>query len=446
MTVSDGSPPVKAPSEGGEPLVQSVREYLANEPHKLVVRVLPQPEPQPQLSDYPIVSESSYTDQTEPTDSIEKTTLKRNDLNNNSKNKFNTQKNQTEEGRSDTNKPIDANVMPSAAERLQRQPLLARPVKHESHIIIPIDNSEHDQEDGNHQGSQIPNGDFQMSESTPLGREPLYPKEIGKSIIAFVFLFCTTSFNMLSLSLVHERVPDHEPLPDVFLDNVSSMDWALTVSEYLIIVSTLTASTVIVLHKHRFIVARRVFFIMGLLYFYRSFTMYVTVLPRSSTTYQCSPKANHTTPILIIKRMVHLISGFGLSINGKHTFCGDYIYSGHTMILVLAYSIISEYSPRNWRPLHWAAAGSAVTGVIMLLLAHGHYTIDVIVAYYITTRLFWVYHTMAGRHTRQNLGHIAKVWWYPVFLYFEKNVHGPLPRQYNWPLVWPKTKLFSRLS
>jgi hypothetical protein len=38
----------------------------------------------------------------------------------------------------------------------------------------------------------------------------------------------------------------------------------------------------------------------------------------------------------------------------------------------------------------------SVAGVIMVLVAHGHYTVDVLIAYYITTRLFWVYHTLAN--------------------------------------------------
>lgn len=92
----------------------------------------------------------------------------------------------------------------------------------------------------------------------------------------------------------------------------------------------------------RFIVARRIFLLMGLLYMMRSITMYVTVLPVASKTYFCSPKENSTTPFLIAKRVVQLISGFGLSINGKHTYCGDYIYSGHTVVLVLSYLIIRE--------------------------------------------------------------------------------------------------------
>jgi len=70
--------------------------------------------------------------------------------------------------------------------------------------------------------------------------------------------------------------------------------------------------------------------------------MYVTVVPVASKTYYCSPKANNTSPLLVTKRVLQLISGFGLSINGKHTYCGDYIYSGHTVVLVLSYLIIKE--------------------------------------------------------------------------------------------------------
>lgn len=37
-----------------------------------------------------------------------------------------------------------------------------------------------------------------------------------------------------------------------------------------------------------------------------------------------------------------------------------------------------------------------MVGIIMVLLAHGHYSVDVVIAYYVTTRLFWAYHTLAN--------------------------------------------------
>ena len=92
----------------------------------------------------------------------------------------------------------------------------------------------------------------------------------------------------------------------------------------------------------RWIVFRRVFIILGLLYLMRSITMFVTVLPVASTTYYCSPRSNHTTLNIVFLRVWQLASGFGMSINGKHTFCGDYIYSGHTMIFTMGYLIVKE--------------------------------------------------------------------------------------------------------
>lgn len=32
----------------------------------------------------------------------------------------------------------------------------------------------------------------------------------------------------------------------------------------------------------------------------------------------------------------------------------------------------------------------------MVLISHGHYTVDVIIAYYVTTQLWYIYHTMAN--------------------------------------------------
>lgn len=82
--------------------------------------------------------------------------------------------------------------------------------------------------------------------------------------------------------------------------------------------------------------------ILAALYLMRSVTMFVTVLPVSSHKYYCAPKMNTSSSVVVLKRAWQLMIGFGLSINGKHTYCGDYIYSGHTVILVMSYLIIAE--------------------------------------------------------------------------------------------------------
>ncbi|XP_052870115.1 phosphatidylcholine:ceramide cholinephosphotransferase 2-like isoform X2 [Anopheles cruzii] len=270
-----------------------------------------------------------------------------------------------------------------------------------------------------------------------------YPKEVHKTVLALVFLALNFFLATISLSLVHDRVPDrdtHEPLPDAFLDWVAPQDWALDVSEILIMIVVNSCVLLIAFHKHRFIVMRRVFLLLSILYLMRSMTMYVTVLPVSSRTYYCSPKSNASSAGVIVKRAFQLISGMGLSINGKQIYCGDYIYSGHTVTLVLGYLVISEYSPRRFWPIHWLYWAASLTGVIMVLVAHGHYTVDVLIAYYATTRLFWTYHTLANNSLllKQNgNNYIGREWWYPGFRYFERNVRGPIPLQYDLPVSLP---------
>ena len=169
-----------------------------------------------------------------------------------------------------------------------------------------------------------------------------YPSEPLKAVISLLFLGVSWIANTSSLAITHEFMPDYEPLPDIILDNISYQSWALNVCEIMLMMSIVAAVIVVVFHKHRFILIRRIWFLLGLLYFYRSLTIFVTVLPKSDQGYQCSDKAGNITALLVVNRVVTILSGGGLSINGKHVYCGDYIFSGHTVIFVMAYLCIKQ--------------------------------------------------------------------------------------------------------
>lgn len=57
-------------------------------------------------------------------------------------------------------------------------------------------------------------------------------------------------------------------------------------------------------------------------------------------------------------------------------------------------------SPKRFWWYHWVCWTLSAVGIFCILLAHDHYTVDVVVAYFITTRLFWWYHTMANQRVR----------------------------------------------
>ena len=54
------------------------------------------------------------------------------------------------------------------------------------------------------------------------------------------------------------------------------------------------AIIVLIMHKHRFIILRRLALILGLLYGYRAITMFVTNLPKADPNYYCAEKVRRT--------------------------------------------------------------------------------------------------------------------------------------------------------
>ena len=114
----------------------------------------------------------------------------------------------------------------------------------------------------------------------------------------------------------------------------------------------------------------------------------------------------------------------------------------------------------------------SIAGVVTLLLARGHYSIDVIIAYWITTRIWWIFHTIANNENLKEIGSFGEnqnnylkkvtmtsnnrnilmrinvyspftinkievslqIWWWYIFRYFECNVPAYLPREFGWPV------------
>ena len=78
-----------------------------------------------------------------------------------------------------------------------------------------------------------------------------YPRELKKFLAASIFMALNFLATTVSLSVVHERVPKYEPLPDIILDFFKYQDWGLTASEVLLSIQVATAIMVCIFHKHR---------------------------------------------------------------------------------------------------------------------------------------------------------------------------------------------------
>ncbi|XP_029376834.1 phosphatidylcholine:ceramide cholinephosphotransferase 1 [Echeneis naucrates] len=283
-----------------------------------------------------------------------------------------------------------------------------------------------------------------------------FPAEWRKTSVAFLYAVVCFIATTVVISVVHERVPSKEhtpPLPDKFFDLFDRVEWAFSICEIngMLLVALWLIQWILL--KHRSIIGRRFFFIVGTLYMYRCITMYVTTLPVPGMHFECSPKLLGNWEAQM-RRIMKMIAGGGLSITGSHTMCGDYLYSGHTVMLTLTYLFIKEYSPKRFWLYQWFCLLLSAVGIFCILLAHDHYTVDVVVAYFITTRLFWWYHTMANQQSLKETSQsnpFSRVWWYRPFKYFEENVNGTVPCNYQLPfswrtLTWNRGVKYSRLD
>lgn len=279
------------------------------------------------------------------------------------------------------------------------------------------------------------------------------PPERWKLCIAALYVLFVSWLTAVTMTIVHDRVPDmnkYPPLPDIILDNVPHISWAFEMAE----ISGMTLLTiwllVIIFHKHRFIIARRCFAIGGTVFLLRCFTMLITSLSVPGVHLDCKPRPYGSWASRLHEAYI-IWSGAGLSLQGVRT-CGDYMFSGHTVSLTLLNFFITEYTSRRIFFLHTFTWLCNCFGIFFILAAHEHYSIDVFIAFYITSRLFLYYHTLVNNRAVSKYVKTSfdakRTWFYfPLFSFFEQNIDGRVPNEFELPIIPGDIKLlFQRIS
>lgn len=92
-------------------------------------------------------------------------------------------------------------------------------------------------------------------------------------------------------------------------------------------------------------------------------------------------------------------------------------------------------TPRDIYLLHTFTWMLNCFGIFFILSGHEHYSIDVFIAFYITSRLFLYYHTLANNQSLMQRDTGRTRIWFPLFSFFESDVDGIVPNEYESPLV-----------
>lgn len=111
------------------------------------------------------------------------------------------------------------------------------------------------------------------------------------------------------------------------------------------------------------------------------------------------------------------------------------MFSGHTSMLTILNHFVTEYTPRSYYRLHTLCWLLNLFGAFFILLSHEHYTLDVFVAFWLSSRLFLYYHTLANNAVSLRRDRYRTRVWFPLFNYFEARSGGPVPNEFELPLT-----------
>ncbi|CAJ0568064.1 unnamed protein product, partial [Mesorhabditis spiculigera] len=180
-------------------------------------------------------------------------------------------------------------------------------------------------------------------------------------------------------------------------------------------------------------------FVLGaILYGLRAVILGVTYLPPSfhNRDQICQPQVNRTalSGMEIATRFLTYVVTLGLTSGQDKILCGDLMFSGHTVVLTIMYFVQLQYTPRGLVILRYIAAPITFLGIAALVVSGGHYTMDVLIAYWLTSHVFWGYHQMfeLPKEKRPHAP-MSRLWWFWMCNWLESDVpDGPLENINNW--------------
>ncbi|VDK84094.1 unnamed protein product [Litomosoides sigmodontis] len=257
--------------------------------------------------------------------------------------------------------------------------------------------------------------------------------------LTIAFCYCTSSLLITAfvMVLVHDRVPDmktYPPLPDIVLDNLPLIPWAFQVCEGIAVFLALLWFTILFFHKHRVVIMRRMFSLVGTVFLLRCVTMLITSLSVPDPHLQCHSQS-YGTFFARLQQAYHIWSRLGMSIHGVRS-CGDYMFSGHTTAMTLLNHFITEYTPDSWHTLHTITWVLNLFGIFFILAGHEHYSIDVFIAFCISSRMFLYYHAYAYQFSLVGSDNRMRLW-FPLGWFFEAGGQGRVSNDFDLPLHFP---------
>uniref|UniRef100_A0A5S6QMI9 PAP2_C domain-containing protein n=1 Tax=Trichuris muris TaxID=70415 RepID=A0A5S6QMI9_TRIMR len=273
--------------------------------------------------------------------------------------------------------------------------------------------------------------------------------ELGKLALAFVILFMATMSNGLVMGYTHQYAVKYinktEPLADSLFEVIPLVPWTWLAADVCTGATAIVSFLVLLFHRQRIVILRRAALVAAFLYCLRSITLLSTYLPPPfpSDPLRCLPAIDiKQEPTEYLTRAFLLVAKMGSSSDGKLILCGDTIFSGHTMVVVVSYWFLKHYCPDPLRPMALLIVlPLALLAIVCLIVSRQHYTVDVVVAIFLSVPILKVYHFWLREKSRRYVKGVAGILHplHNLFVFFESNKEdGPVGNELCWPLPWPE--------
>jgi hypothetical protein len=269
--------------------------------------------------------------------------------------------------------------------------------------------------------------------------------EIWKLLLAFLYLILVLTLTSHVLVLVYMRAPTNSTwpnvafrhLPDIFLDVLQRKEWAFKAAEILIQIFTFLIVVMIIFHQNTFVVLRRLTCHYASIFLIRTSCVACTSLLYIGDHHiRFCPPLHISSTQQFITRAMKIMFGVGLRVQGGNT-CNDFIFSGHTSTLIILTLFFINYGPRRFYfiPFYILSIASCTAGTTFILMAHEHYTVDVIVAIIITLLYFHHYHSIAHSVELREQDYWRLVTISPVIFFMEHGGENKLDNKYRVPFI-----------
>ncbi|KAK0411835.1 hypothetical protein QR680_005868 [Steinernema hermaphroditum] len=275
-------------------------------------------------------------------------------------------------------------------------------------------------------------------------RKSMYPSEKMKCFVVFGVFMIALLANCVVLAHSNDVV-GRTALSDLTFIFVPQQDWAEPIGDGLVGSAVIIAvSFLAIFHKHRTIVLKRFFYTLSILYLMRAVCISLTHYPSTFVnSFKKCVEPSHDGLSDIFWRVVHTVKTLGSLVKYKdnRVLCGDLLFSGHTTAVTQSTFYLNYYTPKFLWPLRWILIVMCVAGMICLTISRTHYSVDVVVAYWVSSMIFSLYHAFCNApHSArpQNRAFRRLILFWTMFELERDVPAGRLPNRLEWPFSRPQ--------